>query len=68
MKVVHSQLRTADQPKAVKRISRREASARRWMELQQQRDYREAIKENMADILEIQKSEPGWMPTKENSL
>jgi hypothetical protein len=38
---------------------------RRWMDVQYQRAYDQAIKDNWEEILEIQKSIPGWMPDKD---
>jgi hypothetical protein len=63
MHIVHSNIGGEEKPKA-KRVSRREARVDAWIARFHQRSYDRAVKENAAEIAEIQKYIPGWMPVK----
>jgi hypothetical protein len=50
--------------KAVKpeKLAKRQQRVRLWMSRQYRKEYDKAIKEFDADIKEIQKTIPGWLP------
>lgn len=64
MKIVHIAGVVEEKPKAPSKREKQQVSARRWMEVQEQRNYRAALKEFDSEIKEIQKSCPGWTPIK----
>jgi len=49
-------------PKKLTKSQQELQSAGRWMAIQNQRNYRSALKEFAAEIAEIRKQDPTWMP------
>lgn len=64
MHIAHSNITSIVKPTKFKRLTKQAERVGVWVARQYQKDYDSAIKKHEASILEIQKSIPGWMPTK----
>lgn len=65
MRIVYLSTEVEVKPKAPVKAAKQLASARRWMAIQNQRNYKSALKNFEEEIKEIQKHEPGWAPSRD---
>lgn len=63
MKIVHVAGVVEDRPKSPSKREKQVTSSRRWAAVQNQKNYRAALKKYAVEIEEIIKIDPGWAPT-----